>query len=169
MPSPPLGARIRPRTREAKRDQAQPIEIPRFQIRKTGSNRTRQGNRSDSHGQASDDRSFGKDSCHVCSPYVPVKTAVTMSKRATDNGAADGVLAGKMSEFAPPVPPTSGGSTAAELPPAAAGKEPDAGPSPWNEPVLEGNGWRDRPRVSSTGGSGRRCPPAERRLGERRG
>jgi hypothetical protein len=51
---------VRAHTRGEKRDQAQPIEIPRFRVRKTASSSAPQGSRSDWHGQASDGRSFSK-------------------------------------------------------------------------------------------------------------
>ena len=76
----PSAARMRACAREEERDQAQPIGIPRIQIGKTGRSRTRQGNRNDWHGQASDGPSCGKGACHVCSLYVPVKTAVPIEE-----------------------------------------------------------------------------------------
>ena len=48
-PSRPCGARIR--AREAKRDQDQPIGIPRYQVRKAAGSSTRQGDLSNWHGQ----------------------------------------------------------------------------------------------------------------------
>ena len=56
----PTSANTLARAREAKLDQEQPIEIPRFEVGKTGASRTRQGNRSNWHGQASNGRGFGK-------------------------------------------------------------------------------------------------------------
>jgi hypothetical protein len=79
-PSESSTARTRACARRAKRDQDQPIGIPRYQVRKAADSSTRQGDLRNWHEQASDGGSFGKGARHMCSLYVPVKAAMPIEE-----------------------------------------------------------------------------------------
>jgi hypothetical protein len=61
--------------RDATKDQDQPIEIPRFRVRKTGDNRKALADRQLSPASAGSGNERGQ---HVGSPYVPFKGDIAL-------------------------------------------------------------------------------------------